>query len=175
MAHNDHWCMNVEGKVYGPYSTVQMRGFVEEKRLAYHSLVAPAGSRDFRPALQFPELKPFFGRSTAAAGFVDEDTVDSGRAGNPLLVIFENESVYRKGAGVLSELEAMLQLSASAALVRSAVSAEALRDRLAKVVPNTERVHVFPCATSAAACSGVSLDEHERIAKLIAGTAAPRF
>ncbi|NRA29530.1 MAG: DUF4339 domain-containing protein [Parvularculaceae bacterium] len=172
MADTEHWCMNVEGKVYGPYSSEQMRGFVEQRRLAYHSLVAPAGSRDFRPALQFSELKPLFSPNAANGS---DTVVDTGRAGQPLLVVFENEGVYLKGSGVLSELEAVMQLSASAALVRGAISAEALRDRLSEVIPNTERVLVFPCASSTAACYGVSLDEHERIAKLIAGTAAPRF
>lgn len=165
MADSDNWCMNVDGRVYGPYSHAQMREFVAERRLAYHSLVAPAGSRDFRPALQFPELKPLFSASAGA----HESSGASAATGGPLLVIFEHEGVYRQGAGVLSDCPALIQLSATAALVRGPISAEALRDRLSTVVPNTERVHVFPCAEAAAACHGVSLDEHERIAKLMSG------
>ncbi|MEM1381799.1 MAG: GYF domain-containing protein [Pseudomonadota bacterium] len=171
MVNSDNWCMNVEGKVYGPYSAEQMRGFVEERRLAYHSLVAPAGSRDFRPALQFSELKPLFSRSSQA---VDAVTTTP-RTGQPLIIVFGSDAAYRQGAGVLSDLEAVMQLSGSAALVHTAMSAEALRDRMSKAIPNTERVLVFPCAESTAACYGVSLEEHERIAKLIAGAGASRF
>lgn len=171
MAGTDHWCMNVEGKVYGPYNADQMRSFVEERRLAYHSLVAPAGSRDFRPALQFSELKPLFSR-----GRVAEDAVPtSAGRGGALLVVFGSEQAYPLGAGVLSDLEAVMQLSGSAALVHTAISAEALRDRLSAAIPNTERVLVFPCGDSAAACYGVSLEENERIAKLIAGAGGTRL
>ena len=45
---SESWTISVGGRVYGPYSIEQMRGFHAEGRLADHSLVARAGE-DHKP------------------------------------------------------------------------------------------------------------------------------
>jgi uncharacterized protein DUF4339 len=62
---SDTWTMNVGGQTYGPYSETQLQGFVGEGRLAAHSLLAPAGSTQFRPAGSYPMLARLF--ATAGA------------------------------------------------------------------------------------------------------------
>jgi hypothetical protein len=82
----DTWTINVGGQSYGPYTLQHMQAFVGEGRLAPHSLVAPAGETQFRPAGEFPQLLRLFaqpGQSKSATGkFVtatgvesDEDTI----------------------------------------------------------------------------------------------------
>ncbi len=44
------WTISVGGRSYGPYSATQMRTFASEGRLAPHSLVAPTGQANFKPA-----------------------------------------------------------------------------------------------------------------------------
>lgn len=152
--------MNVDGRIYGPYSTDQMKAFVAQKRLAYHSLVAPAGSGDFRPALQHPELKPLFSaqRTPAAArGPADEGA---------RLVVFGSEAGARAAADALDEARSVHPLSASAFLVVTTRTTEELRDRISRHLPSTERLIVLN-AGSEVASHGVSLTEHQGVSEAL--------
>lgn len=57
----ENWCIKVDEKVYGPYSTPQMRKFAHEGRLATWSLVSHAGSRNWREAREEQVFANFFG------------------------------------------------------------------------------------------------------------------
>ena len=57
----DNWCVKVDERVYGPYSSIQLRKFAHEGRLAAWSLVAPAGSRSWREARSESTFSSFFG------------------------------------------------------------------------------------------------------------------
>ena len=54
------WTINVSGRVYGPFTSDRMRGFVGEGRLAPHSLVAREGSSDWHEAREEPEFTEIF-------------------------------------------------------------------------------------------------------------------
>lgn len=57
----DNWCVKVDERIYGPYSSQQLRKFAHEGRLAAWSLVAPAGSRTWREAREESTFASFFG------------------------------------------------------------------------------------------------------------------
>lgn len=57
----ENWCLKVDDKVYGPYTTPQMRKFAHEGRLASWSLIAPAGNREWREASKEGVFADFFG------------------------------------------------------------------------------------------------------------------
>lgn len=57
----ENWCLKVDEKVYGPYTTSQMRKFAHEGRLASWSLISPAGSREWREARKEGVFADFFG------------------------------------------------------------------------------------------------------------------
>ena len=63
----DNWCVKVQDRIYGPYSSQQLRKFAHEGRFAATSMVAPAGSRSFREARAEPQFAAFFGVASAAA------------------------------------------------------------------------------------------------------------
>jgi hypothetical protein len=67
LAMAESWTMSVGGRVYGPYSLEQMRGFRAENRLADHSMIAREGEEQFRPASEDPTLAPLFEREAPAA------------------------------------------------------------------------------------------------------------
>ncbi|MEM9810932.1 MAG: hypothetical protein AAF788_06880 [Pseudomonadota bacterium] len=171
MASAENWCMNVSGRIFGPYDTAQMERFVLEKRLAYHSLVAPAGSRDFRPALQFPELRDYFkpARGGAADSSSQAPVRSSGNSGAKAFIIaFGTEAGgAEKASRLQGTFDNVLPLSATTWLVETGKSADAIRDELAKVLPTTERAIVIACASQAPACHGVSLEEYERMNKAL--------
>jgi len=64
---SESWNISVGGRVYGPYSIEQMRGFHAEGRLAEHSLIARAGEEQFHAANEDPALAGFFQSQDAAA------------------------------------------------------------------------------------------------------------
>ncbi|NWG71372.1 MAG: hypothetical protein HXY23_07170 [Parvularculaceae bacterium] len=64
----DNWCVKVENRIYGPYSSQQLRKFAHEGRFAASSLVAPAGSRTFKEAASEPVFAAFFGIDAKAGG-----------------------------------------------------------------------------------------------------------
>lgn len=63
----DNWCVKVQDRIYGPYTSQQLRKFAHEGRFASSSLVAPAGSRNFREARAEPQFASFFGLGAAPA------------------------------------------------------------------------------------------------------------
>lgn len=54
------WSINVSGRHYGPFTSERMRSFVNEGRLAPHSLVAREGSDDWHEAHEEPEFSDLF-------------------------------------------------------------------------------------------------------------------
>ncbi len=63
----ENWCLKVKEKVYGPYTTQQMRKFAHEGRLAAWSMIAPAGGRAWREARKETVFANFFGTEVAGS------------------------------------------------------------------------------------------------------------
>lgn len=57
----ENWCIKVDEKVYGPYTTEQMRKYAHEGRLAPWSQISPAGAREWREARREGVFAAFFG------------------------------------------------------------------------------------------------------------------
>ncbi|MBB5518792.1 DUF4339 domain-containing protein [Amphiplicatus metriothermophilus] len=60
----ESWCVKVAERVYGPYTTQQLRRFARQGRFAARSLVAPAGSRSWREARHEPAFAALFDEGT---------------------------------------------------------------------------------------------------------------
>ncbi len=58
----DNWCLKVDDKIYGPYSSSQLKKFATEGRLAAWSLVSPAGANRWREAQQEQTFAALFGK-----------------------------------------------------------------------------------------------------------------
>ena len=54
------WTINVDGRVYGPYSAERLRNFASEGRLAPTSLIAQEGASEWREAREEPEFCDLF-------------------------------------------------------------------------------------------------------------------
>lgn len=64
----DNWCVRVEDRVYGPYTSQQLRKFAHQGRFAPWSLIAPAGSRTWREASTETAFASFFGSHVQRTG-----------------------------------------------------------------------------------------------------------
>ncbi len=63
----DNWCIKAKDRVFGPYTSEQLRKFAHEGRFAATSLIAPAGSRDWREARSENTFASFFGAAPERA------------------------------------------------------------------------------------------------------------
>ena len=54
------WTMNIDGRLYGPFTSDRMRDFAGQGRLGAHSLVAREGSSDWHEACDEPEFSHLF-------------------------------------------------------------------------------------------------------------------
>lgn len=61
----DNWCLKVEDKIYGPYSSSQLKKFASEGRLAAWSLISPAGANRWREAQDEQTFATFFGKEVS--------------------------------------------------------------------------------------------------------------
>jgi len=57
----ENWCVKVDDKVYGPYTSSQMRKYAHEGRITAKSLISPAGSRAWCEAHRDSAFANFFG------------------------------------------------------------------------------------------------------------------
>lgn len=69
----DNWCVKVDDRVYGPYTSQQLRKFAAEGRLAGWSQISPAGSRSWRDAREEPTFSTLFSPSRAQRAFGKRD------------------------------------------------------------------------------------------------------
>jgi len=58
MLTGDTWYVQINGQVYGPYSTVQMHGFVEEGRIISDSQISTSPDQVFRSASDYKAFNP---------------------------------------------------------------------------------------------------------------------
>ena len=64
----DNWCVKVDDRIYGPYSSMQLRKYAQQGRFAAWSQIAPAGSREWREAGEEPAFASLFGMAPRATG-----------------------------------------------------------------------------------------------------------
>lgn len=57
----ENWCLKSNDRIYGPYSSSDLRKFAHEGRFAAWSLIAPAGGKDWREARHEPAFASLFG------------------------------------------------------------------------------------------------------------------
>ena len=159
----ENWCVKVEDKIYGPYSSVQMRKYAHEGRLAPSSLIAPAGSRAwcearkesafasffgaaYRPNKKSPEERVFGKRDTADAN-AENDNKNTNAASNAdvanFVIIFDVvcATASRVEAAVLS-LGNAFRISDNVWSVTSELTAVGVRNALAPYLTPRESIFV---------------------------------
>ncbi|MCQ8186127.1 DUF4339 domain-containing protein [Parvularcula maris] len=166
---NARFHLSSGGKVYGPYDTETLARFVAEKRLAHHSLVAPEGTQDFRPALQFPELRALFRPGSGEEHRAAPSPSSEGPSAAFLVAFGRASSEASKAADILRRLPSCHEITETVFLVRAAGSADELRERIAGALPSTERAFVMEASGAAIASHGIALAEHEDIRTMIKG------
>ncbi|WOI54158.1 GYF domain-containing protein [Parvularcula sp. LCG005] len=151
MLSTDNWCIKVAEKVYGPYTQDQMGSFAAEGRLSATSLVAPAGSKVWREARQYPsfasvlsgkQAKPkAFGKGGATSNAARE--VPEGAEANFVLVFDNVAGTAGRMEPVLRGLGTAFRMAENVWVLTSTQSVLGVKNAVA---PNLQvREFVFIC------------------------------
>lgn len=62
----DNWCLKVDDKIYGPYTSAQLKKFAAEGRLAGWSMVSPAGANRWKEAQDEKTFAALFGKDPSS-------------------------------------------------------------------------------------------------------------
>lgn len=123
----ENWCLKVEDKVYGPYTTPQMRKFAHEGRLASWSLIAPAGNREWREARKESVFADFFGckreqKNGAARAFGRREYAETPPAAKPERKLKPRPPLPAEDIGVANFIIVFDVVSGAASRVEAAVT-----------------------------------------------------
>lgn len=181
-----YWSINVAGKVYGPYTGEQISGFVKEGRVAPHSVVRPGEAGPWITAIDDPFLMQLFVAETprelrqpvasvqAGSGVAATPAADDAVRAEPqeetnLVIVAE----VRAGSPALIGLDAAIRalgafyrLTHNAWILRSRLSAGAVRNELTRQLGGSDRLFVADARNSKTAWFNLAADADIQIGKV---------
>lgn len=191
MLGSENWCVKVDDRVYGPYSSEQVRKYAHEGRLAGWSLIAPAGSRSWREARAEPSFASFFGEKsapTAAAANAfgkrdvanDQPAIKGGKRPAPALANFV--IVFEIAEGAANRLESAVhglgtafRVAENVWSVTSDLTAVGVRNALAPYLSPREAIFVIDATHGRTSWQNFAPELHAKIsAAYTAGAASKR-
>ncbi len=180
------WCVNVAGRVYGPYTGQQILDFVREGRVAPHSIVRAGAEGPWITAIDDPFLVQFFVAETerkqpeqaaatgagvpVAATSTNPRRRASDRAEETNFVIVVD--VRGGGAGHVPlehAIQAMghaYRVTQTAWILRSKRSAGTIRNELTPHLGGSDRLFVADASNSRTAWFNLGPDADSRIRKV---------
>lgn len=176
----ENWCVKVDDKIYGPYTSEQMRKFAHVGRLVPNSLIAPAGSRAWREAQKETSFSSYFGaartapkRASSKPVFGKRDTAndDAGhgdkrheaRIAN-FVIIFDvvSGAASRVEAAVLS-LGPAIRLADNVWSVTCELTAVGIRNAIAPYLTPRESIFVIDATRGRTSWQNYSPEAHAKI------------
>tara|TARA_R110002073_G_scaffold117697_3_gene256327 strand:+ start:853 stop:1371 length:519 start_codon:yes stop_codon:yes gene_type:complete len=133
------WFVKVDGRVYGPYTQAQMRAFVQEGRVAAHSLVSIERDGGWKPAVEIEILR---GWLDAARGAANDRSGQSGRASNFIIVAEIQSESSQAFESALSHFGDETRIVDGVWLLRSASTASTLRNELSHLLDRDDSLFI---------------------------------
>lgn len=175
----ENWCVKVEEKVYGPYTTEQLRKYAHEGRLAGWSLIAPAGSRAWREASRESALAAFFGGKADAAAkngptFGKRDAAEAAPAttgstrqapaSSNFIIIFDNgEGAAGRLESAIHSLGRAFRVADNVWSVTSDLTAVGVRNALAPYLAPKEPIFVVDASRGRTSWQNFAPQAHAKI------------
>ncbi len=190
----DQWYVQFDGLTYGPYAHGQMQGFVAERRIIETSLITPDPSRGYFQASAFPifeqwvngaarqaqdpQMQPVIGQTQhmqvretqpipVAMGQAFHGSTLQAPSPTVLLVMAEIRSA--QGMPFLQALQRhghAQRIGDTVWLVRSAISADALRTSLSQTLSKQDRLFILDSFHNKTAWYNIGADMDQRIRDL---------
>ena len=143
---SDLWTIMAAGRVYGPFSTERMRGFVAEGRLAANSLVAREGSSEWQEAVTESAFADLFCSPHRATDAVEPETTaatgDTQRGHFAVVVDMKSRSAAGL-EGAIAAFGPCYQLLPNIWIVSTDQSVTTVRNRLIQELGNADSLFVI--------------------------------
>ncbi|MCB2112960.1 MAG: DUF4339 domain-containing protein [Parvularculaceae bacterium] len=186
----DNWCLRTNDRTYGPYSTADLRKFAHEGRFAATSMIAPAGSREWREARTEPAFAQFFGYAPAcdaAPGFGKRDIAGAGKSRTPqrahalgratanaqpteqpapanFVLIFDvTSAAASRVENALSSLGSSIRLADNVWSVNCALTAIGVRNAITPFLHRTETLFVIDATNGRTSWQNYAPEAHAKI------------
>jgi GYF domain 2 len=159
------WFVKVDGRVYGPYTSPQMRGYVSEGRVADYTLVSVERDGTWKPAADVEILASWIedSRKVSQAAAETEDPAN-------LLVITEvNSGVGEAVASVLRRYGDAVDIVPGVWLVRARTTASALRNDLSHLLDREDKLFVVDASRDRSAWFNFASDADAKVRELWRG------
>ncbi len=177
----DNWCLKSNDQVFGPYTSEQLRKFAHEGRFAATSLIAPAGSRDWREARSETSFSSFFGTAPAsgktqkpavseprrprAFGHVGQTPASTEQTGpaNFILIFDVVNAVASRIEPSLQSLGAAFRLADNVWAVSCALTAIGVRNAVAPFLRPNETLFVVDATNGRTSWQNYAPEAHSKI------------
>ncbi|MEE2567078.1 DUF4339 domain-containing protein [Hyphobacterium marinum] len=133
------WFVKVDGRVYGPYTQAQMRGFIQEGRVAAHSLVSIERDGGWKPALEVEILRGWLDQARGAA---NDRSGGEGQASNFIIVADIRSETGSAFQSALSHFGDETKIVDGVWLLRTASSAARLRNELSHLLDRDDSLFI---------------------------------
>jgi len=159
------WFVKVDGRVFGPYTSPQMRGYVSEGRVADYTLVSVERDGTWKPAADVEILSSWIddSRKVSQAAAETEDLAN-------LLVVTEVKSgVGEAVASVLRRYGEAVDIVPGVWLVRARTTASALRNDLSHLLDREDKLFVVDASRDRSAWFNFASDADAKVRGLWSG------
>lgn len=182
----DNWCVKVDDKIYGPYTSEQMRKYAHEGRLAAWSLIAPAGSRAWCEASREAAFARFFGNDVVRAKKAPsktfgkkDDAIDAAgdaaqsdsRAANFVLIFDVVSAAASRVEAAVMSLGPAFRLADNVWTVSCELTAVGVRNAVAPYLSPNEPLFVIDATRGRSSWQNFAPEMHSKIS---AAYTAPR-
>jgi len=179
MLNAENWCVKVDEKVYGPYSSAQMRKYAHEGRLASWSLIAPAGNKAWREARKESAFANFFGfdvsnrpkeapsgrtfgKSNQSSAGYDSDAQNN-EAANFIIVFDDVDGAAGRLETAIRGLGNALRMASNVWTVNTALTAVGVRNALAPYLHTNESIFVVDATRGRTSWQNFAPELHAKI------------
>lgn len=174
----DNWCIKANDRVFGPYTSEQLRKFAHEGRFAATSLIAPAGSRDWREAGAETAFASFFGLTKPAPaartneprrpktfGHVGVNGTPTDQIGpaNFVLIFDVVNAAASRIEPALSSLGSAFRLAENVWTVNCALTAIGVRNAIAPFLRPNESLFVVDATNGRTSWTNYAPEAHSKI------------
>ena len=158
------WFVKVEGRVYGPYTPVQMESFVNEGRIAAHSQVSARRDGDWTAASELSEYAAWAGESDTGNEPALAKRITPGARPANFVVIADiksgKDTEFRRTLTAYGEVEAIKD---GVWLLRGPTTASVMRNDLSHILDREDRLMIVDASRDRSAWFNLGSDADQNI------------
>ncbi len=159
------WFVKVDGRIYGPYTSPQMRGYISEGRVADYTQVSVQGDGDWKPASDVEILASWIteNRESRIAETATENPA------NLLVITQVNEDASEAVGSVLARYGETVDIVPGVWMVRARTTASVLRNDLSHLLDRDDKLMVVDASRDRSAWFNFATETDAKVRELWRG------